>query len=532
MFLSTNALVSDPSPLLDRAVGGLDCPCRAEWEAFCNKTAAARAGNPCISCARACDTLLVMRVSAALDSFMHAAIPSNPFTFGWLWTRGNGPNHSDFARLWAVMPWSVPTGIYSWVPLGRTVWTAENISGYQMTGLTEGRAAWDRTPRWSLPYYLPVLQAVTISVGVPVWSEHGEFLGGVSVDVPMTYTHDFFLNLSLSSPIPFMGVLSLGSGELVAAATEAIAELWGECPDNLCDVMALDPRMRSIAESENSRAAEYWDIRARGTDYIVFVQTLSTGWKLWFFVLRSDAFPCKAGEAGVIAASVVVSVCVISAAFAVVLVAHSRRLQRQLRELERQLGSMASASVIGTPAEDAIRALIRVQQSRKLPRKLRADVSHVMTLIATNKLFKADADLREKLHDMKLEKDVGSFLLSVLAEKDQLRHLSSRDLAAAVPPGSKRDLLRGIETCEACDSAELEDPLALVSSGDREREEGLTVSPFMDRQTADTAKCQLAFIKFIVRPMSELVHHISPGVSRDMLANIDANAAKWSNNGL
>eukprot|EP00727_Mastigamoeba_balamuthi_P009123 m51a1_g4833 putative high affinity cgmp-specific 3 -cyclic phosphodiesterase 9a isoform x3 (255) ;mRNA; f:200201-204867 len=68
--------------------------------------------------------------------------------------------------------------------------------------------------------------------------------------------------------------------------------------------------------------------------------------------------------------------------------------------------------------------------------------------------------------------------------------------------------------------------------GDREREEGLTVSPFMDRQTADTAKCQLAFIKFIVRPMSELVHHISPDVSRAMLANLEANSVKWGGSSL
>eukprot|EP00727_Mastigamoeba_balamuthi_P009122 m51a1_g4832 putative high affinity camp-specific 3 -cyclic phosphodiesterase 7a isoform x3 (546) ;mRNA; f:193119-195165 len=68
--------------------------------------------------------------------------------------------------------------------------------------------------------------------------------------------------------------------------------------------------------------------------------------------------------------------------------------------------------------------------------------------------------------------------------------------------------------------------------GDREREEGLTVSPFMDRQTADTANCQLAFIKFIVRPMSELVHHINPDVSRAMLAKLEANSVKWGGSSL
>eukprot|EP00727_Mastigamoeba_balamuthi_P009121 m51a1_g4831 putative camp-specific 3 -cyclic phosphodiesterase 4d-like isoform x6 (881) ;mRNA; f:188806-191801 len=779
MFLSSNALASDPSPLLDRAVGGRDCPCRAEWEAFCNKTAAARAGSPCISCARACDTLLAMRISATLDSYLHTVIPSNPFTLGWLWTRGNGPNSTDFVRVWSVMPYSLATGNYSWAPLNTTVVKPSSRGGYPMTGLTEGREPFDRTPRWSSPYFLKAKNAVTITVGVPAWSADGEYLGGVSVDLPMSASRAFFLNLSFSSPIPFESVLSLSSGELVAASDEAVSELWGECADNLCDVTTLDPRIKSIAESAHNKAGEYWDITARGRDYIVFVQTLSNGWKLWFFVLRSDAFPSKSREAGVIAAAVVVPVVVISVVFTLMLVVHSKRMQRRVRDLEEQLSSMASESVIGTPAEDAIRALIRVQQFPKLPKGLKNDVSYVMTLIASNKLFKADSNLRQKLHDLNLDKDVDEFLLSVLAEKDQLHHLSRRDLSV-ISPGTKADILNGIETSEVCDSDELDNALAMVSSvvadsgrsssfeswsydvaminvptglslleivtmaaleanglltsfnierrtvqsfirtvergykgnpyhnsthaadvvqamhslicscstvqftpierlgaiiasachdyghwgvnnaflqatmdpiylqyngvsvlenmhcaesmkllmspdlnftrgrlkredvwelhrvvsqlvlatdmsrhleitsqfstrvttgkvdgankadrlvvlqmmikaadvsnptrpwaactrwaqcvmseffgqGDREREEGLTVSPFMDRQTADTAKCQLAFIKFIVRPMSELVHHISPDVSRAMLANLEANSVKWGGSSL
>eukprot|EP00727_Mastigamoeba_balamuthi_P009120 m51a1_g4830 putative 3 -cyclic-nucleotide phosphodiesterase rega (874) ;mRNA; f:185180-188187 len=773
MFLSTNALASDPSPLLDSAVGGLDCPCRAEWADFCNATAAARAGRPCVSCARACDTLLALRISKSLDSYLHTVIPSNPFTLGWLWTRGDGVNHSDFVCAWTVKPYSLATGLYSWGPLNSTAWDSSGPSGYPMTGLTEGRAALDRTPRWSSPYYLPVLKAASVSVGVPAWSADGEYLGGVSVDVPMSASRAFFLNLSFSSPIPFTSVLSLSSGELVAASDEAVSELWGECADNLCDVTTLDAQMKSIAESAHSSAAEYWDVTARGRDYIVFVQTLSNGWKLWFFVLRSDAFPKKESEAGKIAASVVVPVCGLTAVFTVLLVVHSKRMHKRVRDLEEQLGSVASASVIGTPAEDAIRALIRVQQFPKLTKGLRGDVSLVMTLIASNKLFKADSNLRQKLRDMNLDKDVDEFLLSVLAERDQL-HRRTRDMSIA-STGPRRGLINCLEEPETCDGVDLADATALVASalpsdaksaafeswnydvaaicvphgtsllevvamaaleahglissfsldrhvvqsffravekgykgnpyhnsthaadvvqgvhalicscstvqftplerlgaiiasachdyghwgvnnaflqstmdplfvqyngvsvlenmhcaesmkllmspelsfvrsklqredifelhrvvsqlvlatdmsrhleitsqfstrvttgkvdgankadrllvlqmmikaadvsnptrpwtacsrwaqcvmseffgqGDREREEGLTVSPFMDRQTADTAKCQLAFIKFIVRPMSELVHHISPGVSRAMLANIDANAAKW-----
>eukprot|EP00727_Mastigamoeba_balamuthi_P009140 m51a1_g4849 putative achain crystal structure of unliganded pde4c2 (875) ;mRNA; r:259411-262551 len=771
-WVSCGALTSDPEPALAESVGGPDCPCKGEWQALCNATAAARAGSPCVSCPRACEALLGLRLSAALDAYMHGVVPSHPFTLGWLWVRGNGSAHRDVARAWALMPWSFDTGDYSYARLNATSWSPSEPGGWPATGLTDGRAPFDRTPRWSVPYYLAVKKGT------------GEYLGGIAADTPMEASRGFFLNLSFSSPLAFTAVLSLSSGELVAASEEAVAGLWGDaCEDGMCNVLSLGEQMRSIAASAaHARPAEYWDVRVRGTDYVVLAQTLTNGWKLWFFVLRSDAFPKETSDAGKIAASVVVPVGVLSAAFVAVIALHSRRMQRRVRDLERQLGSMASDSVIGTPAEDAIRALIRVQQSSKLAKHLKDDVSHVMTLIATNKLFKADSDLREKLHDMRLEKDVDAFLLSVLAERDQLHHLSRGDKSAP-SPGSKRNLLSGIDlsdTPSVADSLELDDALLVVSSavgsnevrvafeswnydvaavavpngvsllevvamaaieahgllssfglerrlvqsffkavergykgnpyhnsthaadvvqgmhalmcacstvqftplerlgaiiasachdyghwgvnnaflqatmdpiylqyngvsvlenmhcaesmkllmspdlnftrgrlrredlwelhrvvsqlvlatdmsrhleitsqfstrvtagkvdgankadrllvlqmmikaadvsnptrpwaacrrwaqcvmseffgqGDREREEGLTVSPFMDRQTADTAKCQLAFIKFIVRPMSELVHHISPGVSRDMLANIEGNAAKWSIGGL
>eukprot|EP00727_Mastigamoeba_balamuthi_P009150 m51a1_g4858 hypothetical protein (347) ;mRNA; f:311154-312411 len=312
-YLSTNGLTTDPSPLLNEVFGGRSCPCQDEWTALCNKTAALRAGAPCVSCARACDTLFGMRISQSLDSFMHAVIPRNPFAMGWVWVRGDGNKSLDCLRSWTVMPYSVATGIYSRAPINRTSYTSAAPGGYPMSALTHGRAKFDRAPKWSSPYYLAVKQAVTVSVGVPIWSVNGEFLGGTGADVPMTASRAFFLSLSSGSPIPFRAVLSLSSGELVATSSEAVGELWDECPGHLCNVLTLNSKMRSIADTSHSSAAKYWDVEVRGTDYIVFVQTLENGWKLWFFVLHSDAFHQTSSETGEMVAAVVVPVVVISA---------------------------------------------------------------------------------------------------------------------------------------------------------------------------------------------------------------------------
>mgnify|MGYP000911727368 CR=1 FL=1 len=64
--------------------------------------------------------------------------------------------------------------------------------------------------------------------------------------------------------------------------------------------------------------------------------------------------------------------------------------------------------------------------------------------------------------------------------------------------------------------------------GDREREKGIKVSAFMDRRAPDeTAKCQIAFVDFIVRPLSELVFQIVPKVQPIISENIRVNVEFW-----
>eukprot|EP00727_Mastigamoeba_balamuthi_P006137 m51a1_g2142 putative protein pde- isoform a (939) ;mRNA; f:104-4126 len=63
--------------------------------------------------------------------------------------------------------------------------------------------------------------------------------------------------------------------------------------------------------------------------------------------------------------------------------------------------------------------------------------------------------------------------------------------------------------------------------GDKEATMGLAVSPFMDRRNTDVAKCQSAFIKYVVLPLVELAATINPAVAKTLRDNLNANAAAW-----
>eukprot|EP00727_Mastigamoeba_balamuthi_P013994 m51a1_g9217 putative 3 -cyclic-nucleotide phosphodiesterase rega (905) ;mRNA; f:54092-57345 len=433
-WLSCDAMETDPTPLLTEPFeryGSPRCWCRSEWEAFCNQTEGVRAGNPCVSCERACEMIWLLQVSTALDPYFQSVIPDHPFTKGWAWTRAGSQLHTDCTHIWAVMPYSVQTGVYSFSGIsGNPVaWppTAKGGFGFPSDIVQQvgSKSMFDRTPVWSAPYWLEARQTVVITVGVAIWSKRGEHAGGIFADIPMSASKDFFLNLSVVSPVPFRVVLAYGNGGVVAASDEAIAQLWGTCAGGLCNISTLSPAMDSIAAEASGTASTYWEVTVKGEDYVVMHQTLELGWQLWFFIRSSDAFHKDTRTVRNIAVSVVVPVVALSTAFVAVVVAVHRRMRVRVNELEKQLGTLATSNVIGTPAEDAIQSLVRVQMSGRLPQELRKEVSTVMALIATNKLFKADSNLREKLHEMRLEGEVDAFILSVLTEKERPDDMAS-----------------------------------------------------------------------------------------------------------
>eukprot|EP00727_Mastigamoeba_balamuthi_P000931 m51a1_g10835 putative 3 -cyclic-nucleotide phosphodiesterase (1537) ;mRNA; f:45706-52422 len=419
----------DEDPTLNASIGG-SCGCRAEWEALCNATQQARSGAACVSCARACEGLLLWQMSSAMSPVVAGMAPSLSLVSGWVIARAWRANTAtmlgrDFKTVWSVEPRSVATGIYSRAPDNGTVYNSSRNVGYPMLPMSNGLARNDRAPRWTQPYWNVVRQTVMNSCGVAMWTPHGELLATLFVDLAMDVSKALFLNLTIDSPVPVLAVMAQSSGAVVAAPGRTEDALWGSCLNHLCNVFNLSSDMEKVALMDLGYS-QYVDVVIGGRDYIVFAQSLKLGWKLWFFCLRSDAFPkSEDNTAMVVSVSVVIPLAVLCSAFAAALVALHRRMQKRVHELEATLGSVASVNVIGTPAEDAIKMLLEVQKKARMPQELKGDLNRVVALIATNKLFKADSNLREKLQEFHLETEVNDFLVNVLATETQ-RHTGER----------------------------------------------------------------------------------------------------------
>eukprot|EP00727_Mastigamoeba_balamuthi_P013561 m51a1_g8828 putative 3 -cyclic-nucleotide phosphodiesterase rega (871) ;mRNA; r:385428-388463 len=418
-FIVSNEALTTAPEFLDKSVGGNGtCACRAERDALCAKYNATPGELPCLRCDRACEVLFMYRLTSSLDSWVRSAARNHPLVSAWYWERDNGNLSQDLCRLYIVLP----DGQFAFGPT--VIADGSESWGTKMSLLVYRRPLFDRTPAWSKPYIDFMTQMSCVTVAVPAWSSSGESLGGFEADMLMADSREFFLNLSLVSPIPMRTIMTVQTGDVIAAAGNASGELFGSCLGVVCNVYTLSTR---LIGAEWSSSSSYVEVELDGRLFLVFRTNLEQGWYLWFFVLDAESSNVLA-----IAISVVIPVVVLSVLFGVTLVLVHRYMHNRVAELEGQLDNVASASVLNTPAEDVIKTLLKIRNEPRLSRTVRDDVVSVIAVVASNRLFKAESNLKQKLEGMKLDKDVDRYLLDVLAHHNE----SASDMsdASTSPP--------------------------------------------------------------------------------------------------
>eukprot|EP00727_Mastigamoeba_balamuthi_P010765 m51a1_g6310 putative camp-specific 3 -cyclic phosphodiesterase 4d-like protein (837) ;mRNA; r:322798-325851 len=426
-WLSCDALDPSysPDPLLVAPFEGLGssprCWCHDEWVDWCNSTAAVRAGRPCFSCETACDFLWGMEASQLLDPLARPLVIKYPFTTAWLWSRG--VKNRDWGRVWVTVGCTEATGITSWrcINTQATPWTSKSRGGYP--GLMEKfkTTKFDQVPMWTDPWYLAPAKSMAFSLGVPIRWRNGEYLGGFYTDLPMSDSRDFFHNISTVGPYTFWIVMVNERGQVIGAADEALAELWGagECANYMCRVDSLAPELPAIALITPAKASMFWEVAVHGEHYFTTHQPLSLGWSVWFFVRTKDVDLSGGGgdHAVAIAIGVVIPVsAVLVAAVLAVAIVLSRRggREKKAKEQRNMDQTQGRTDALSLPAEDAIRTLSDVQRKGALPQGLQQDVSALEHLIATNELYKAGRGLREKVRGLGLDRDTGDYLIALL----------------------------------------------------------------------------------------------------------------------
>eukprot|EP00727_Mastigamoeba_balamuthi_P012199 m51a1_g7601 putative 3 5 -cyclic nucleotide phosphodiesterase family protein (850) ;mRNA; f:236419-239504 len=424
-WIAPGAIETEPDAL--PASIGRGCWCRDEWDAFCNASRVELERSPaheCMPCSRACELLWGLQMTAVLDVSVTALAPQYPIITNWYWDRGNGTANRDWGRLWSTPPGATPGSVpYTSVPLNTSMSHAFPGLGNPVSYLTDRMRNFDRTPQWS-PVYIDLITLLpAVTLAVPAYAATGELLGGFYVDMLMAVTSPMLRNMEIPFPLPMHMLVTMETGDIVSGSPGALEALFGaSCNGTVCNVASLDGALFGqllIGDHGIDTDVSFFDVVIGERKYIVSPRTLTSQWVVWFFVLRSDAYPSSSYiGAGIIAVAVVVPVVGASAFFIVLLAFIFGYMRVRVKELETQLGSVSSANVLGTPAEDVIKTLLRVRQSGRLPRADREDLVKVIAVIASNKLFKSDGVLREKLQELKLDKDVDGFLLDMLTRQE------------------------------------------------------------------------------------------------------------------
>ncbi len=71
------------------------------------------------------------------------------------------------------------------------------------------------------------------------------------------------------------------------------------------------------------------------------------------------------------------------------------------------------------------------------------------------------------------------------------------------------------------------DTRSWVLQGDRERAEGMPVSPLCDRHKVDVPKSQITFLEYVVRPTFEALRDFAPATAARALGNTEAARSHW-----
>eukprot|EP00727_Mastigamoeba_balamuthi_P010566 m51a1_g6131 putative 3 -cyclic-nucleotide phosphodiesterase (899) ;mRNA; f:228805-231846 len=391
-------------------------------------------GAAVLECRTACAVAEAAALSATLDTFVYSFADKVPAS-SWRWTVGSGAGNADWGRVWASYGGGGDAaGSLSLAPLGLTFSSVHGgRTGNRLSNLTFPRGGpGDDAPLWSSPYRIGSVHPPTVTVGAPSWTAEGRYVGGFFADVRLSRSAELLGNASDgggsgegSRLAGLVHVLVAANGDVVSGDAAGLQLLFNStCLASPCNVLAALPHAAPLlladgpGQQQRQQLMYHVSATVRGRRHEVFGQRVAaTGWVLLTVVRSSVLYPPRGFE-GAVAVAVTVPCAAVALGLAAALAAVWRFYRNEVHELRDKLGTVASTAVLGSPAEDVVATLLRIQAKRALSSADRAELFHVVTLVATNKLYKADSNLKKKIEALNLESDVDAYLVDVLAKGD------------------------------------------------------------------------------------------------------------------
>ncbi|KAH3762201.1 calcium calmodulin-dependent 3 -cyclic nucleotide phosphodiesterase 1b [Pelomyxa schiedti] len=109
-------------------------------------------------------------------------------------------------------------------------------------------------------------------------------------------------------------------------------------------------------------------------------------------------------------------------AISIVLLLKLKEARNRVQQLEDEIDKHANFSVVGAPAQKAIDSLIRLKKKHWIGTSDHDELSRVISLIASNRLYNADM-LEESLQAKKVDAEVDAFLVDLLVKHDKANPL-------------------------------------------------------------------------------------------------------------
>ncbi|KAH3758970.1 calcium calmodulin-dependent 3 -cyclic nucleotide phosphodiesterase 1b [Pelomyxa schiedti] len=133
--------------------------------------------------------------------------------------------------------------------------------------------------------------------------------------------------------------------------------------------------------------------------------------------------------------AIVVPFAVTGVVVTIVLVALLHKLKKihnRVQQLELEIDKRACFSVVGAPAQQAIDTLLKLKRKRFLKDSDHCELSRVVSLIASNRLYNSDM-LHQALQNNKVDSDVDAFLVDLLVKHDTvIANVVRSDTASSV----------------------------------------------------------------------------------------------------
>eukprot|EP00727_Mastigamoeba_balamuthi_P000053 m51a1_g10044 putative 3 5 -cyclic nucleotide phosphodiesterase family protein (825) ;mRNA; f:28007-30927 len=396
-FFMLQGLVQGPEGSAE--TNGTACTCQEDFDSWCRVVQAT--GEPCTTpCALFCGAALGRVRSLLIDPFVWAAFYNRSGIELVMFMSGDPEEGTQWGRVWVLPDMaSDPPFVLQ-----------EGADINENWNLTFPNT--DSVPRWSEVIVDEVSGEKIVTVGVAAIGKTKGYLGTMFAEMSLEILHDDVM-YEYWDDTEIWGVVVEQTGRVVMQSTghnvflEPSNDYWITNSSDFDLATLFD----SITASGTLSGTGATKDKSGGSFLYGFYVLESTEW----VVILLERAPIKSANLPlVITLSVTIPAIALVTAVVMVFYFRSKMVENRVRALEKELHKVTTTNVIGTPVEKVVSSLMRIKSKTKLNDGDREEILDLVTLITSNKLYKADFKAAKNAG---IDSDIDAFLKNMFVKE-------------------------------------------------------------------------------------------------------------------